>query len=99
MNFTFFLKKGKIRKVLFFRNGIIAPVSAYKGCTQLFFIKLFVKPYKGDTKINSKPPFQRQLAIPTRAMKGVTMNMAITLAIHQRTSSKTECLSKPPIGR
>jgi hypothetical protein len=82
--------------IFFFQNGSIALASASMHTP--FFIRLFTKAYNEDTKINSKPPFQRQLAIPTKVMKGTIMNKAITLTIHQHTSSKIECFPKLPIG-
>jgi hypothetical protein len=86
--------KPKTNRMISFQNRSIVPAFASKECIKLLLIKLFAKPYKGDTNMNSKPPFQRQLDIPTRAMKGVTMNRAITLTIHQCTSSTTECHSQ-----
>jgi hypothetical protein len=40
-----------------FRNGSIAPGLASKGCTHLFFIRLFSKPYKRNIKIKLKAIF------------------------------------------
>jgi hypothetical protein len=65
----------------FFRNGGLTPNLYIERMHIAFLLDYLNKTYKRITNIRQKPPSQRQIAKPTKLMKGVTMNRAMCPAI------------------